>query len=410
MTFPIFVQFRHQSRYDLLDAMAMEIAEAFAAAGYPVNPPPEGVRGPGVGLVLWMNFLGSAADVPRLRAIAADRRLGLLQFFVDHPLALWAEQIDHLSRIEAYRMALPCADSAHLLRLRWPTLRYVQCLHGVSPRALAGAEAIERGHQGASEDDPAWRPDGVIVLGSIHTEAEIADIREAVPARFRKGADETAEALLRHPWTTFEQALDITMGCEGVMTGEWSFASLVWRYVTARVNRARRSALVSAMQGLPVVVHGPDSWKEFCVGTIVHRGPLPYASTPGALARAKVCLAWGPTQFTHSFSERLLLSMAAGCATVADDRLLVRRHFAGEGRAEMATLVSAAEPAAARAAAEALLADGSRRAAMGVAARAEIARAHLWVHRLDRLEAIATDAIGSAPPGSAPEPALARVG
>ena len=404
MTYPVSVHTRSTSRYDLLPAMARELAEAFRGAGFPVDPPPQDRAGPGGAMVLWFNMLSNVSEAAQMRAWAPERRVALVQFFVDHPFALWAEQMDHLARLDCHRLVLPCADSFHLLRLRWPTLRPLQCLHGVAPEALADAASIERGHLGGSDDDAAHRPDGVAVLGSIHAERELADLRDAVPARCRRGCDDAADILLRHPWTTFEQALDITLGCDGVITGDWAVASSCWRYVTASVNRRRRTTLVAALQGLPVAVYGGDAWKEFCVGTIAHRGNLAYSGTPRALARAKVCLAWGPTQFTHTFSERLLLSLGAGCATVADDRLLVRRHFAAEGMPEMLALVSAAEPDAARAAAEALLADAPRRAAMGQAGRAEVEANHLWAHRVRRIDAAARDAMAGA------NPVLAAVG
>ncbi len=397
MTYPVFLNSRYNSRYSLLGAMAAELADAFARAGHPVNPPAEQCAAPGPAASIWFNFLNSIADVAALRAQAPSRRIGLIQFFVDHPFAVWAEQLDGLSRVEAHRLLLPCADSTHLLRLRWPSLRAVHCLHGVPPSALAPADLIERGHLGAPEGDPAHRPDGVAVFGSIHTEAELADLREAVPARLRKACDQAAETMLAHPWTTFEQAMDLSQASESLPAAEWSSLSLCWRWVIASVNRARRTALVAAMQGLPTVVYGPDAWKQFCGGSIEHRGNIDYAATSAALARARVCLAWGPTQFTHSFSERLLLSLAAGCATIADDRLMARRHFAADG-VERVRMVGAAAPHEARAVAEALLEDVPRRAAMGLAGRAEIARAHLWDHRLPRIDAAAREAISAATP------------
>lgn len=410
MGFPVFVQFEYQSRYALLGVMARELADAFAEKGCEINPPGvrAGVQGAPACVILWLNFLASMNDL-KPEITRAGSRAALVQFFVDHPLALWPEQMDALSRLDNFRMCLPCLDGAHLLRLRWPRLRHVHCLHGVSRAALADRESIG-----------APREDGLLVMGSIHTEAEVAAVRAKAPGRLLRGADEIVELMVAHPWMPFEQAAEVALAPMGALVGDWNLLTGVWKYVSAAVNRRRRVALVRAMEGAPTVVYGAEAWKEFCRGgagapdrsTIEFRGDLPYAETSAALKRARACLAWGPTQFTHSFSERLLLSLGAGCATVADDRLLVRRHFACEGvgaeavratasagadvkRSTCVRVFDAADAASARAAVEALLADPERRAAMGLAGRDEIERAHLWAHRVDTIAAVGADALAA---------------
>lgn len=415
MSVPVFVQLDYQSRYSLLGAMAREIADALADRGALINPPDftwgaPNVAGGHPGIILWMNFLADVSDL-RSEVAGPGSKVSLIQFFVDHPLALWPEQLDTLSRLDNFRMLLPCLDGVHLLRLRWPRLKYVHCLHGVAPAALAPRESIA-----------APRPTDLVVMGSIHTEAEIAALRAQIPARLHRRVDDTARLLFEHPWMTFEHAAELTLTPTGALVGDWPFLACVWRCVTADVNRRRRVSLVKAMEGVRIAVHGAEAWKEFCRGgasapersTIEYRGDLPYTQSAEALAGARACLAWGPTQFTHSFSERLLLSLAAGCATIADDRLLTRRHFgcedasgsrvlpmegstgsAADARPITARVFDAGDPEEARHAVEALLADPDRCASMGLAGRDEIARAHLWAHRVGLIATVSGAAMAA---------------
>ncbi len=387
--FPFLIQTRSISRYDLLSAMAHELADALRDAGHTVNP--ETVAQPYA--LLWLNFLADVNDIPS-DAFTPAARIALLQFFVDHPLALWTQQLDALARLPNFRMLLPCADSAHLLRLRWPTLRHIHCLHGVPARALASHDSISARHdpRQTHSDTPT---DDLLILASIHPQSDLDDMRARIPFKLQKGADEAVQLLLDHPSMTFEQAADIALATQGVLTGEWNILASLWRYATAAVNRQRRIALAQALDGLPVVIHGAEPWADVCASSksLQYRGNLPYAEIPAALARARVCLAYGPTQFTHSFSERLLLSLAAGCATIADDRILARKHFARDDQPELLALVDASRPEHARDAAESLLKDPDRRASMAHAARDEVERAHLWSHRLDTFHTAIRDAI-----------------
>lgn len=377
------------SRYDLLSTMATELADALRDAGHPVNP--DSVEPPYT--ALWLNFLTDVNDIPP-EAASPDARIALIQFFVDHPLALWTQQLDGLARFPTFRLLLPCADSAHLLRLRWPTLRHIHCLHAIPPRALCSPDSISARHDARPPraDHPI---DDVIILASIHPQSELDDMRARIPFKLQKGADDAVRLLLQHPHMTFEQAADLTLSTQGVLTGEWNILSSLWKYATAAVNRQRRVNLALALDGLPVVIHGSEAWTDICSSSksLEYRGNLPYAEIPGALARSRVCLAYGPTQFTHSFSERLLLSLAGGCATVADDRILARAHFAREDQPELLTLVDAADPQHARYAVEAILKDPDRRASMARAARDEVERAHLWSHRIPIFHAAIRDAI-----------------
>jgi glycosyltransferase involved in cell wall biosynthesis len=71
--------------------------------------------------------------------------------------------------------------------------------------------------------------------------------------------------------------------------------------------------------------------------------------------------------------------MAAGCATITDDRPLVRHQFTQE----MIEQYRADAPETLRARVETLLGDPDRCDAMGRAGRAEVQRGHLWDHRTD---------------------------
>jgi hypothetical protein len=105
-----------------------------------------------------------------------------------------------------------------------------------------------------------------------------------------------------------------------------------------------------------------------------------YADIPAAFARGRVALAWGPTQFVHSYSERIMLAMAAGSAAVSDDRLLVRRDFPG-----LCALYHAGEPATARAACEGLLADPEAAIERAMRARKWVEDRCLWSARVGQI-------------------------
>jgi hypothetical protein len=392
MAFPVFVPMTYESRFSLLGAMSRELAEAFARRGCTVNPTQDPGEAPS--LVVYFNFLPDIADLhPSIRRPGS--RAALVQFMVDHPLALHEQQMDATSRMPNFRLLMPCIDGTHTLRLRWPSLVHGHCLHGVAPSALVDAASIAPSHQRAS---PA-RPMDVVVTGSIHTESELAVLRERIPATLRALADDTTDLLIDDPWMPFEQALELTLGAANIPTGQWALAALVWRFVTAAANRHRRIAAVRALAGLNVHVFGGDAWAPECTGTITHHGPVDYAAMPGVLARAKVAVAWGPTQFVHSFSERLLLALAAGAATIADDRILVRRHFGprGVGATEpaSATIVRGNDGAAIRAGVEELLADPELRGACASLGREAIAKGHLWDHRVEAIANVGSAAIAA---------------
>lgn len=374
MAFPVFIQRRYQSRYGLLGAMAEELAAAFAARGCPVDPDePVGAR---PGLMVWFNTPPSMDAIP-LAARSPGSRVALVQFFVDHPLALNEAMMDGLAGLPNYRLLLPSVDGLHLLRLRWPGLRHGHALHAVPRAALC--ERVD-----------GERPTDVVAMGSAHTEEELESMRASLPEPLRRPADEMVAMLVREPRMAFEQALDVSLGSRGVVTGQWSLAAAVWRYVVAAANRRRRLAMLSALRGLNVDVWGTPGLADGCSGSVRYRGEFAYSDSAAIMRGAKVCLAWGPTQFAHSFSERVLLAMAAGCAAVADDRLLLRARLG-----EAVELFDGADPASGRAAIESLLADEGRRLSLATRGRALVEAGHLWEHRLQTLGAAGAEAIAA---------------
>lgn len=372
------------------------VTRGLQASGSPMEGSGAATGGPEA--AVFFNFPSRFADVPeRLRA--SDCPVALLQFFVDHPLALDTRVMDGLSELSHFRLVLPCVDSAHLLRLRWPSLKYAHVPHAVPETALASEDSIQarwgggrRGGSGSGEGMPAC---DVVVAGSIHSEEEIMRAKSHLPMTLQAAREQVVRMLLDSPTMAFEQAADLVLSLSGQSSGDWNLLSSLWRSVMPEINRARRVAMVSQLQGLDVVVYGADAWKPFCNGTIRHGGNVAYGQLPSALTPGRTCLAWGPTQFAHSVSERVFLSMASGCATLSDDRWLARRLFKVEGDDATLALFNPTQANSAREAIERLLASPETSMGMARRGRLEVAGRHLWKHRLGLLTAIAADASSS---------------
>ncbi|MGP1273375.1 MAG: glycosyltransferase family protein [Phycisphaerales bacterium] len=391
MSVPVWILQRYESRYSLLGAMARELADAFAEQGFPVEDGlPDGSR---PGIFIFFNMPRAIEALP-----AAVRRPGArvaaVQILVDHPLALSTPIMDATSRLPNFRLVLPSIDGLHLLRLRWPTLRHGHMPHGVPRTALIDQADLSREHH-------RRRPEEVVVAGSIHAEHELDGLRAGLPGQAQPWADEIVELMAAEPHMPFEQAIDLVMGARSVVTGNWTTMAAMWRLTSALLNRRRRLKMVTELQGLRVAVYGGSAWEPHCTGTIRYAGEVGYADLPRALATGRTCLAWGPTQFEHTFSERLLLSMAAGCASVADDRYMIGRHFAFDGPDQAVQVFEARRPGAVRDAFDALLADDARLLAVAAAGRRAVERAHLWQHRVDTIVRIAAEAVTPQPAGHA---------
>ncbi|MCA9273207.1 MAG: glycosyltransferase family 1 protein [Phycisphaerales bacterium] len=379
MTVPVWIPRRYDSRYSLLGAMASELAEAISAKGFDAREDtPDGSI---AGIYIFFNMPPSIEAIPPA-ARRPGSRVALIQILVDHPLALDAGIMDQTSRLPNFRLALPSIDGLHMLRLRWPTLRHAHMPHGIPRSALIAPELC-------TPDALSQRPHDVVVAGSIHTEQGVRELKWALPAQAHPWIDEIVQLMLKFPAMPYEQALDCVCGSRSVITGNWPMAAAMWRAVAADFNRQHRVQLVQSLQGIDVAVYGADAWDEFCTGTIKYAGNVEYADVPKALTTGRVCLAWGPTQFPHTFSERLLLSMASGCASVCEDRYLVRQHFG----TEHCTSFDPQQPTSARDAIESLLSDPIAQHAMSMAGRTIVESDHLWENRVDKLASLASEAI-----------------
>lgn len=401
MPFPVFIPRRFISRYSLLEAMATELVEAFESAGCPVNP--TRIRAGQPALHLFLNFPHSLEQVTSWHEDyrrSGGGPSGLVHFFVDHPMALHIGMMDRLAELPHYRLVMPCMDDGHLLRLRWPRIKQIPMAHGVPASALCDASMLEASHLGTigtsaqrTHPNPSLgeglvRDIDLVASGWIATAEEVDRHIASTPDSLRGTVREMIDVLTRYPAMSFGQAFDIALPRGAFTSDWWSLMQGLWGAVIPAVNRARRTRLVSAMQGVRMVVHGPDAWREFCTGTIEYGGEIAYAELPRAMARAKVALGWSPTQFTLGFSERLLVGMAAGCACVTEDRVVTRRAFEG-----CAAWFDQASPQSARDAVEQLLADDECRAAMARRGRDRVEAGHLWKHRLDTLAAVGAGAL-----------------
>lgn len=379
MPLAVFIPDRYESRYALLGAMSKEIADAMREAGAEINPSrPIPASEPTLHL-----FFNMPAKIDELLAwVKPERpRAVLIQYFVDHPFALNVEFLDRMATLKNFRLAMPCIDDRAMFTLRWPGLKTVTCSHAVPSSALCDSA------------DPNTRKREILIAGTIATDAELDSFRKVVPDVLHKPCDEAAELIARHPSLSFVQAFELTVPAGLLANDYWLLMQICSRYVVAKANRIRRTAAIDALQGLPVAVHGPENWRELCNGTIEYRGELPYDRLAPAMRESRVMFAWNPTQFTHSFSERVLLSMASGCATLTDDRPLVRTSFAHEPQSPCVSLYRADDVSHLRAQAERLLSDDESAHTLAASGRACVERSHLWKHRVELLGRIVLDVL-----------------
>ncbi|MBL8759043.1 MAG: glycosyltransferase family 1 protein [Phycisphaerae bacterium] len=358
----------YDSAFEGLSCLAGQIARAAAAAGHAVNSATEPQA------FLWLNHLPD-------RLLPAGGAVARTQYLVDHPLALDPASLDRLAQSSTFRLLTATPDGQHLLRLRWPRLAHAVCRHAVDDALLCDPATIEPSH--TLPPDRGGRPVDVLLSASIRSQPQIDDLYEHLAPHLRTPAREIARILSSSCRATFESAADLALSDAGSL--DWRTLAGLWLAATADANRQRRLRTLAALQGLPVRVHGPSAWAAHCTGTIEFAGPLPMHDLPAQLARAKVCLALGPTQFTLTHSERLLMALAAGCAAVADDRPLTRCAFAPEGSPPAVALFDADEPGSLRDTVDRLLAGPSARSCLAAEGRRSVAREHLWSHRLPAL-------------------------
>jgi hypothetical protein len=277
-----------------------------------------------------------------------------------------------------YRMCLPCADDVHLLAMKWPGMKHDYMAHGIARSALCDPATITREAWDAKAFD-------VVLTGSIGSEEEYETVIGQLNPDIGNMVREMVSLMVARPAMGYLQACDIVMGSHGVITGKWATGKMFWRLVIAGVNRQRRVAVMESLQGLRVGVFGSDEWAKVCSGTVSYEGSVGYGEVAGAFGLGRVGLAWGPTQFVHSSSERVMLSMAAGCATISDDRLLVRRDFVG--RETCVGLYDSGQPATARGCVDRVLGNPAAAIVMAQRGRRAVEECHLWEHRVGTIVA-----------------------
>lgn len=387
---------RFVSRYSLLGSFATELMHAFAGMGCQVNTP-QHTRGEPAIVIFFNTPQNVQALVQWVHSSVGDiRAAAILHFYVDHPLTLPAQQMDVLSNLPNYRLLLPCRDDAHILRFRWPKLKHITCAHGVPRTALCDVSTIESQH--TAQQGTGGREIPLFVCGTIHTQPELDAMRSELPEPLHPTCDAVIDLLSKTPHLSFCQAFDLCLTAGITSPDHWRLLSSVQKYTTAVVNRARRSQLVVGLREIPTLLVGPAAWEEFCGGNIQYGGEIPYDQVASNLARARVSLAWGPTQFAHTYSERLLLSMAAGCATISDDRVMSGRDFAPDGgpaSPPACALVDFSHPEEVAEVANLLLSSPEQSALLAARGRKAVEAGHLWEHRLPTFANAAEDALNS---------------
>jgi hypothetical protein len=401
----MYVATESHSRYGLLGAMGSQLALAVQRQGVCVNLDPGGPvswTGRGRAGYVFFNHPGSVADVVAWAGTPADHERAVVQWCVDHPLTISAEWLEAMSRDPGFRLLTVTDDDSHLLRMRFPALKQATLWHGVDPGALCEAGTVEESHARMRDID-------VLVAGSIASREELEAMRARLPQALHRVCEDIVALRLEYPAMSFGQAVDVAMPSGWRSGDEWRLMAAVFAYTTSAVGRARRIAAVRALRGFNVVLVGTEAWKVRSRGTHRYAGNVPYAELPALMRRARVCLAVSPPQFATGFSERVLLSMAAGCATVAEERLGITREFCRGGLGGGSVRQYPADrPELARTIVEKLLGDAGERAMLGAAGRAVVAAGHLWDHRVEGVVTVAGMKVGSAETGAKNDAEFAR--
>ncbi|MFO0857700.1 MAG: glycosyltransferase [Phycisphaerales bacterium] len=388
----LYVPERYESRFSLIEAFCNELREAGPEVGLATNPPSvQGLRQRLASAFVFFNFAPTAqmlfdwiGDTRHLQGVP----LALVQWLIDHPLNLDQKFTTDLLSQSGYRLVTVANDDTRLLRLRWPHLQHFTVMHGVPRSALVPIDMIEASHAGHGE---YARDIDVLFSGSIASEADLANLLAQVPAALHRYCDEIVQLKLAEPMLSFGQAFELVMPSPLICPDHWGILAVVFRYTTAVLNRIRRTSMLRAMKGMRVTLLGTSSWSADVEQArtegvkIDFVQDVPYRELPQYFARAKVCVAINPTQFTHAFSERLLLSLAGGCGTITDRRLTVTKNFANDETPHCVELCDLKHVESVREAADRLLRDGDHRISMSVRGREDVERSHLWAHRLVEL-------------------------
>jgi len=385
----IWIHGRYQSQYGLLGAMSKELTDAFLARGYDAehfNLVQDAM--PTEGIILFMNVPISLDDLPPALFVPGSN-LRAIQLFVDHPFGLPDNIIDQWGEsngLNNFCLCLPCLDDVHLLRSRFPNLIHSWIPHGIPRDSLCELDSMTMDQYNNKEFD-------VVVTGSVRPQEEIeSSLTQIKDPMVLSMISDIVDLMVKEPHLGYVAACDLVMGSRGIITGKWITQRFLWALVIAIVNRHRRTQTVQSLQGLKVGVFGSKSWVPHCTGTIEYAGEVEYASCAKAFSRGRIGLAWGPTQFVHSYSERIMQAMAGGSSVVCDDRLLIRRDFnkstATNAEGPTAKLFDWGDPVAARAAVDQQLADPQAALAMARRGREHVESTCLWEHRVDDMFAL----------------------
>ena len=385
----IWIHGRYQSQYGLLGAMSKELTDAFLARGYDAehfNLVQDAM--PTEGIILFMNVPISLDDLPPALFVPGSN-LRAIQLFVDHPFGLPDNIIDQWGEsngLNNFCLCLPCLDDVHLLRSRFPNLIHSWIPHGIPRDSLCELDSMTMDQYNNKEFD-------VVVTGSVRPQEEIeSSLTQIKDPMVLSMISDIVDLMVKEPHLGYVAACDLVMGSRGIITGKWITQRFLWALVIAIVNRHRRTQTVQSLQGLKVGVFGSKSWVPHCTGTIEYAGEVEYASCAKAFSRGRTGLAWGPTQFVHSYSERIMQAMAGGSSVVCDDRLLIRRDFnkstATNDAGPTAKLFDWGDPDAARAAVDQQLTDPETALAMARRGREHVESTCLWEHRVDDMVAL----------------------
>lgn len=375
--------------------MANELCEAFTAKGYNaqlISLVQDAM--PTDGTLFFMNVPQSLDDLPPA-LFTPGSNMRALQLFVDHPFGLPDNIIDEwnaLNNLDNFRLCLPCLDDVHLLRYRFPDLVHSWIPHGIPRSSLCDLKSMTL----SNYND---KPFDVVVTGSVRPEEEInSSLMQIKDPSLLAMIHDIMNLMFAEPHLGYVAACDLVMGSQGIITGKWITQKFLWALVIAMLNRKRRIATVQSLQGLRVGVFGSEAWLPHCTGTIEYAGEVEYADCARAFGQGRVGLAWGPTQFVHSYSERIMQAMAGGSSVVCDDRLLIRRDFnratTQNADGPTATLFDWGNPDGARQAIDHQLAHPDESLAMARRGRVHAENTCLWEHRVDEMVSLAESMAG----------------
>lgn len=214
-------------------------------------------------------------------------------------------------------------------------------------------------------------PCDVLSVGSIPSAASVV---EGLPPQLAELIESLAADWVRHPRTTVDELISTTniRGDDRMMDA----VRLALGYAATRLRRIA-SVVGLAQAGFNVRVHGGADWAAALRGTAAEgcwKGWLPAGPTQSAAFRQA-----GVVINVNSFATPGMLNMrsldvpAAGGILVCDDRPALHQAFQVGVEALAFNRIEALPDLV-----SGVLADGSRREAIGLAGRKKVERAHSW--------------------------------